>query len=80
MVLVGAYGGGGVAPERLVRIPGRTGGRFADIVAIKDGKTLRIQVGRTTQRGNPIARERRALSDIRSIQEPGDHTIFVPLD
>ena len=71
-------GGGGRMPEERLPVPGRRAGRRPDITAEKDGRTVRVQVGKQTKGGGPVARERDALGDIRSVQEPGDHTIFIP--
>jgi len=50
---------GGSRPEQ------KYGNRFPDLVMEKDGKQIAVQVGRTTQGGLPVSRERRAASDLR---------------
>ncbi|MCK4660487.1 MAG: hypothetical protein KAV82_13275 [Phycisphaerae bacterium] len=73
-------GGGGIEPEKLIKVSWRARGRFSDITAEKGGRILRIQVGRQTKGGLPVARERRALQDIRSVQGAGEHTIFIEFE
>ena len=51
--------------------------RYPDIIAEKDGSTLLVQVGRTTKSGAPVAREVRALNDLRGA---GYRTWFVRYD
>jgi hypothetical protein len=43
-----------------------------------DGRRYRENVGRTTQRGQPVARERRALDDLE--QATGTRPRFTPYD
>jgi hypothetical protein len=52
------------------------GKRLPDLVMERNGKLIAIQVGRTTKSGIPIARERRALDDLRATGE-FDHVWFV---
>ncbi len=47
----------------------RYGSRYPDLVMERDGKTIAIQVGRKTKSGVPVARERRALDDLRGTGE-----------
>ena len=70
-------GGGGTRKEEFLEVAGGTRSRFPDITARKGGRILRIQVGRRTKGGLPVSRERRALRDIRGVQDAGDHTIFI---
>jgi hypothetical protein len=51
---------GGSLPEA------KYGARFPDLVVTRAGVTIAIQVGRTTAGGLPVAREVRALADLRS--------------
>lgn len=62
---------GGSLPER------RFGSRFPDLVMERDGRLIAFQVGRTTGSGLPIARERRALADLRASGE-FEHVFFLP--
>jgi hypothetical protein len=50
--------------------------RYPDFVMERNRKTVAIQVGRTTKSGMPVARERRALNDLRGTGE-FDHVFFV---
>ena len=51
--------------------------RFPDLVmANPEGKTVAIQVGRATKGGLPVARERRALQDLRNSAQ-FDHVFFL---
>jgi hypothetical protein len=47
----------------------RYGSRLPDLVLARDGKRIAFQVGRVTKAGRPIARERRALGDLRATGE-----------
>jgi len=68
--------GGRYIAEKGVRVPGGRL-RFPDIIMSKGGKRIAIQIGRVTKRGRPVARERRALADLRA---SGRFTrvIFIP--
>jgi len=52
---------GGAGKER------RLGRRYPDLVMRKGDRTIALQVGRVTQAGQPIARERRAIEDLRRL-------------
>lgn len=69
--------GGGSLPERMVSGTAGTPRRFPDITARKGGRILHVQVGKKTKGGLPVARERDRLSDIRKLQEPGEHTVYI---
>jgi RHS repeat-associated protein len=66
--------GGGRLAERAINV---SGGRirFPDIEAVKDATRVFVNVGRATKAGNPVAREVRALHDLRAT---GIETRFVP--
>jgi hypothetical protein len=49
--------------------------RFPDIEAVRDGTRVFVNIGRVTKAGNPVAREVRALNDLRST---GVEARFVP--
>ncbi|MDX9928250.1 MAG: hypothetical protein RBS37_00180 [Bacteroidales bacterium] len=73
-------GGGGKVKEEY--IPGPTkgttkGSNYADITATKDGNTLRVQVGKQTQSGQPVSRERTNLVEIQK-KKPNDLLEFLP--
>jgi RHS repeat-associated protein len=72
----GTEWGGRYLAEKGVRVPGGRL-RFPDIIMRKGGQRIAIQVGRVTKGGRPIARERRALADLRA---SGHFTkvIFIP--
>jgi RHS repeat-associated protein len=60
---------GGSLPERAVNVGGGRL-RFPDLVVRNaEGKTVAVQVGRATRSGRPVARERRALEDLRNSGE-----------
>ncbi|MFI6680466.1 hypothetical protein [Kribbella sp. NPDC050470] len=61
---------GGSLPERMY------GSRFPDLVMQRGESTIAIQVGRATRRGLPIARERRAIADLRRTGA-FDHVFFL---
>jgi RHS repeat-associated protein len=52
------------------------GSRFPDLVMERGGKRIAFQIGRTTKSGIPVARERRALADLRATGE-FDHVYFL---
>jgi hypothetical protein len=54
----------------------RFGNRFPDLVFEKNGKTIAIQVGRRTFGGRPVAREARAIRDLRNTGE-FNHVFFI---
>jgi len=57
------------------------GNRFSDLVMEKDGKRIALQIGKRNKNGMPIARERRALDDLRAYERNGegyfDHVFYV---
>ena len=62
--------------ENKVDIPGgHKGRRFTDIMGTKGNEELHIQVGRATQSGLPVAREKRAIEDL---LKAGKNVKFVP--
>jgi hypothetical protein len=67
---------GGSEAERAIKVAGGKT-RYADLVLEKNGKTLAIQVGRVTTKGQPVAREIRALKDIRGAGAY-DHVHYLP--
>ena len=72
--------GGGGLPEEVVPTPGGTkSSRRPDITTrAPDGTVQRENVGRSTQTGQPVARERRALDDIE--KATGQRPAFTPYD
>ena len=53
------------------------GNRFPDLVMEKGGRKIAVQVGLATKKGRiPIARERRAISDLRALDD-FDHVFFL---
>ncbi len=53
------------------------GNRFPDLVMEKNGRRIAVQVGKRTNAGRvPIARERRALKDLRQFTDPVDGSSF----
>ena len=69
-------GRGGSMSEKAVSVGGGRV-RFPDLVVQNaDGKTVAINVGRATQAGQPVAREARALGDLRNSGE-FDHVFFL---
>jgi hypothetical protein len=66
---------GGSKPEQRVYMSDGSY-RYPDLIFDKDGRTVAINVGRATQGGRPIARERAALEDLRSVGELA-HAFFV---
>jgi hypothetical protein len=54
--------------------------RYVDVVGSKDGKTVYVNVGRKTQGGQPVSRERSALKDIKNSpdRKPNSKVVFVP--
>jgi RHS repeat-associated protein len=67
--------GGGRLAERAIRV-GNGKIRFPDIEAVRaDGSRVFVNVGRMTKAGNPVAREGRALNDLKGT---GVETLFVP--
>ena len=62
---------GGELPEK------KYGRRFPDLVFERGGERIAIQVGRVTKKGLPVARERRAMSDLWSTGE-FDQMFYVP--
>jgi len=67
--------GGGRFAEQAVEVAGKRI-RFPDIIAQRGDATLvYVNVGRVTKAGNPIAREARALEDLRGT---GIETLFEP--
>jgi hypothetical protein len=73
-------GGGGQRKEEYLAgsSKGTTkGGNYVDITATKEGKTIRVQVGKQTKSGQPVARERNNLEKIKE-KRPGDEVRFVP--
>jgi hypothetical protein len=52
------------------------GRRYPDLVMEREGRTIAVQVGRATQAGQPVARERRAIADLRALGE-FDHVFFI---
>jgi RHS repeat-associated protein len=69
----GAVDGG--LPERGVRVAGGRI-RFPDLVMRRGDQRIAIQVGRATRDGRPVARERRALQELRNTGE-FDHVFFI---
>ena len=71
-------GGGGRLPERAVITPeGKR--RYPDISAKEPaGRPYYENIGRTTKSGEPVARERKALDDIR--RSSGAESGFIPYD
>ena len=61
--------------EQRVTINQKGNYRYPDIIATKPNYTCYIQVGKRNLNGLPIAREQRALSDLRGT---GVITIFIP--
>ncbi len=61
---------GGSLPER------KHGSRYPDLVLEKDGKTIALQIGRVTKSGIPVAREKRALADLRATGD-FDHVFYI---
>jgi hypothetical protein len=55
---------GGSRPEM------RIGNRFPDLIVERNGQRIAVQVGKRTRAGLPIARERRALADLRAAMDP----------
>ena len=45
-------------------LPEKNGRRFPDLVFERGGERIAIQIGRVTKKGLPVARERRAMSDL----------------
>ncbi|MCE7900647.1 MAG: hypothetical protein DYH07_11225 [Armatimonadetes bacterium ATM1] len=75
-------GGGRKFPwgsERAVKIKGTNRRRDQDIIALIDGVLHYINVGRVNRRGEPIARELRALEDLANAEVPGV-VEFIPLN
>ena len=73
-------GGGGKVKEEYIPGPpkGTTkGSNYADITATKDGKTLRVQVGKQTKSGQPASRERANFVEIQK-KKPNDLLEFLP--
>ena len=72
--------GGGNLKEELIRTPGgcKTCRRPDITTRAPDGSIYRENVGRSTQSGNPIARERRALDDIEAAT--GTRPGYTPYD
>jgi RHS repeat-associated protein len=66
--------GGGRLAERAINVMGDRV-RFPDIEAVRDGTRVFVNIGRVTKAGNPVAREVRALNDLRST---GVEARFVP--
>jgi hypothetical protein len=67
--------GGGRLPERAVQVGGGRI-RFPDIIAeAADASRVFVNVGKVTKTGEPVAREVRALEDLRRTGIPG---LFVP--
>jgi RHS repeat-associated protein len=71
---------GGTMPERNVPTPGgNRNSRGPDLIFRKpNGERRFVQVGRTTKKGKPVAREKKALDDLRRV--PGSRTKFYPLN
>jgi hypothetical protein len=61
---------GGMLPER------RFGRRLPDLVMEREGSLIAFQVGRTTKSGIPVARDRRALDDLRALGQ-FQHVFFL---
>jgi RHS repeat-associated protein len=70
--------GGGDLPEEYIRLANGRGRRPDITMRNPDGSRYRENVGRTTQRGQPVARERRALDDLE--QATGTRPSFTPYD
>lgn len=73
-------GGGGKMKEEY--LPGTTkgstkGGNYLDVTATKDGKTVRVQVGKKTKSGQPVSRERKNIERIKK-KKPDDELRFEP--
>ena len=63
--------------EQRVNIEGTGKYRYPDVIATRNGETVYIQVGRSTSSGDPIAREQRAIDDLRTT---GNFVLFFPYD
>ncbi len=73
-------GGGNRLKEEYLpgNTPGTTkGSNYVDVTAIKDSKTIRVQVGKETKGGQPVSRERVKLDEIQK-KKPNDELRFEP--
>lgn len=64
------FSGGDLLPEV------RFGTRYPDLVMVRGGRRIAIQVGRVTGRGVPVPRELSALADLRATGM-FDHVFFL---
>jgi RHS repeat-associated protein len=63
--------GGNIKPEILIKTGGLKN-RRPDIIATKNGKTKIINVGKKDANGNPIKREKEAITDLENVYGKGN--------